>query len=161
MTGKGAVRLTTGFRDKLASSGRTDTELAAQIGVPLQRYRSVIAGTEAPSVAFIAGAVVAGLATSIAEVAEVEYESSHWRRGPLPVLRPPWRDRHAVNLTAVEMSTYDGGYYLLAGPAHSCEKVGVILTVREQYRIEYRQKHPLHWRRALAQVLRAERDADV
>lgn len=25
----------------------------------------------------------------------------------------------------------------------------------------YRQKHPLHWRRALAQVLRAERDADV
>ena len=64
------ARLTAGFRERCASTGLTDAALAAAIGVSRQFFNRVKNGHESPSVAFMAGAIHAGLATTFAEVAE-------------------------------------------------------------------------------------------
>lgn len=67
---------------------------------------------------------------------------------------PQYGDPHAVNLTAfTPPAVYDAGYYLLSGPhvkGTKTERVGVVLAVREQNRINYARAHPPHWRAALA-----------
>lgn len=70
------ARLTQGFLDRVAATGLSDAAVAAAIGVTRQYYSQVKAGTEAPSVRFIAGAVVAGLADNFGEVAEIRQESA-------------------------------------------------------------------------------------
>lgn len=65
-----------------------------------------------------------------------------------------WRDPQAVNLTGlVALVTYDGGYYLLSGPTHHSERLGVMLAFRAQQRDAYRLAHPISWRKALTEVL--------
>lgn len=70
------ARLTQGFHDRVAATGLSDAAVAAAIGVSRQYYSQVKAGKEAPSVRFLAGAVVAGLADTFADVAEVEREAA-------------------------------------------------------------------------------------
>ena len=70
------VRLTQSFLDRVAATGLSDAAVAAAIGVTRQFYSEVKSGKSAPSTRFMAGAVVAGLATSFAEVAEVAPESA-------------------------------------------------------------------------------------
>ena len=65
-----SARLTTDFRERCARTGLTDAALAAAIGVSRQFFNRVKNGHEPPSVAFMAGAVHAGLAATVAEVAE-------------------------------------------------------------------------------------------
>lgn len=65
------ARLTPSFVARVAATGLTDTAAAAAIGVTKQYYSQVKAGHEAPSVRFIAGAVLAGFAETFADVAEV------------------------------------------------------------------------------------------
>lgn len=65
------ARLTAGFIERVANTGITDAAAAAAIGVSKQYYSQVKAGQEAPSVRFLAGAVLAGFADSFADVAEV------------------------------------------------------------------------------------------
>lgn len=67
-----AVRLTPRFLDRIAATGLTDAAIAATLGVSEQLYGRVKRGETAPSVRFLAGAVVAGLADSFADVAEVD-----------------------------------------------------------------------------------------
>ena len=71
------ARLTEGFKARVAATGLSDAAAAAAIGVSRQYYSQVKAGREAPSVRFIAGAVLAGLADSFADVAEVQRDSAH------------------------------------------------------------------------------------
>lgn len=68
------VRLTQSFLDRVAATGLSDTAVAAAIGVTKQFYSEVKSGKSAPSTRFMGGAVVAGLASSFAEVAEVVHE---------------------------------------------------------------------------------------
>lgn len=68
------ARLTQGFLDRVAATGLSDAAVAAAIGVSRQYYSQVKSGAEAPSVKFLAGAVLAGLADTFAEVAEVHRE---------------------------------------------------------------------------------------
>jgi hypothetical protein len=53
---------------------------------------------------------------------------------------------------------YDGGYYLFSTPHTSGERVGVVLGVREQNRMDYARSHPSHWRKALAALKDAYSD---
>lgn len=62
------VSLTPEFLARVESTGLSDAALAAAIGVTPQYYSQVKSGHVAPSVRFIAGAVVAGLADSFAGV---------------------------------------------------------------------------------------------
>lgn len=64
------ARLTPGFLANAEKTGLTDSALAAAIGVSKQFYSQVKNGQAAPSVAFMAGAVRAGLARTFADVAE-------------------------------------------------------------------------------------------
>ncbi len=67
---------------------------------------------------------------------------------------PAYRWPLAVNRTGfVPRPVYDGGYYLFATQRAASERVGVVLAVREQNRIDYARAHPLHWRKALAGLL--------
>lgn len=70
------ARLTEAFKARVASTGLSDAAVAAAIGVTRQFYSQVKTGAQAPSVAFMAGAVKSGLATSFAEVAEVVDEQA-------------------------------------------------------------------------------------
>lgn len=65
------ARLTPQFLERVASTGLSDAAAAAAIGVTPQFYSQVKRGEQAPSTRFMAGAVLAGLATTFAEVAEV------------------------------------------------------------------------------------------
>lgn len=65
------ARLTPQFLVRVASTGLSDAAVAAAIGVSPQFYSQVKNGEQAPSVRFMSGAVLAGLASSFAEVAEV------------------------------------------------------------------------------------------
>lgn len=64
------ARLTKDFRERCTATGLTDSALAAAIGVSRQFFSRVKNGHESPSVAFMAGAIHAGLANTFAEVAE-------------------------------------------------------------------------------------------
>lgn len=75
--GPGAVRLTPRFLEHVAATGLADAAVAAAIGVSEQLYGQVKRGETAPSVRFLAGAVVAGLADSFADVAEVDPNPSN------------------------------------------------------------------------------------
>ena len=70
------ARLTQGFLDRVDETGLTDAAVASAIGVTRQYYHQVKTGKEAPSVKFMAGAVLAGFADSFAAVAEVSREVS-------------------------------------------------------------------------------------
>lgn len=65
------IRLTDQFLARVADTGLTDAAAAAAIGVTPQFYSQVKTGQAAPSARFMAGAVLAGLAESFADVAEV------------------------------------------------------------------------------------------
>lgn len=65
------ARLAPQFLARVADTGLSDAAIAAAIGVSPQYYSQVKRGDLAPSVRFMAGAVVAGLADSFASVAEV------------------------------------------------------------------------------------------
>lgn len=67
---KPKARLTQGFLTKVAASGLTDAAAARAIGVSRQFYSAVKNGQENPSVAFMTGAVHAGLADTFDAVAE-------------------------------------------------------------------------------------------
>lgn len=69
---KPTVRLTAGFLERVAATGLSDSAIAAAIGVTRQYYSQVKAGVEGPSTRFLAGAVLAGLAESFGDVAEVD-----------------------------------------------------------------------------------------
>lgn len=64
------ARLTRRFRERVAATGLTDAAAARAIGVSSEYYRQVTHGESGPSMRFAIGAVHAGLADSIAEVAE-------------------------------------------------------------------------------------------
>lgn len=64
------ARLTPQFLERVATTGLSDAALAAAIGVSPQFYSQVKSGKEAPSVRFMSGAVMAGLAQTFADVAE-------------------------------------------------------------------------------------------
>ena len=68
------ARLTPQFLARVASTGLTDAAVAAAIGVSKQYYSQIKTGEEAPSVRFLAGAVLAGFADTFADVAEVQRE---------------------------------------------------------------------------------------
>lgn len=68
---KHVARLTPGFLARVADTGLSDAAVAAAIGVTPQFYSQVKRGEQAPSTRFMAGAVVAGLASNFADVAEV------------------------------------------------------------------------------------------
>lgn len=64
---------------------------------------------------------------------------------------PPYHEPNSVNLLRVHpVPVWYGGYYLFSTPRSSGERVGVVLAVREQNRINYARAHPPHWRSALA-----------
>lgn len=65
------ARLTPGFLARVQETGLSDAALAAAIGVTPQFYSQVKNGQSAPSTRFIAGAVMAGLASTFGDVAEV------------------------------------------------------------------------------------------
>ncbi len=65
------ARLSPQFLARVAATGMSDAALAAAIGVTPQYFSQVKTGREAPSVRFMAGAVLAGLASTFADVAEV------------------------------------------------------------------------------------------
>lgn len=64
------AHLTESFLEKVAATGLTDAAAARAIGVTRQYYSQVKLGKTSPSVAFIVGAIHAGLATSFNDVAE-------------------------------------------------------------------------------------------
>ena len=64
------ARLTRRFRERVAATGLTDAAAARAIGVSCEYYRQVTHDETGPSMRFAIGAVHAGLADSIAEVAE-------------------------------------------------------------------------------------------
>ena len=68
------ARLTPRFLARVADTGLTDTAVAAAIGVSKQYYSQIKLGQEAPSIAFLSGAVLAGFADTFADVAEVQRE---------------------------------------------------------------------------------------
>lgn len=68
------AQLTQGFLDRVEQTGLTDAAVASAIGVSRQYYHQVKTGQEAPSVKFMAGAVLAGFADTFAAVAEVHRE---------------------------------------------------------------------------------------
>ena len=74
---KPVARLTDNFLNRVAATGLSDAAIAAALGVSKQYYSQVKSGAEAPSVRFMAGAVVAGLAESFADVAEVVRVEAH------------------------------------------------------------------------------------
>ena len=63
---------------------------------------------------------------------------------------PVWSEAEkSVNLIGFAPAPlYNGGYYLFATPHTSGGRLGVVLTFREQKRIEYRRDHST-WREAL------------
>lgn len=65
------ARLTPDFLARVAATGLSDAATAAAIGVTPQFYSQVKRGEASPSTRFMAGAVLAGLAGSFADVAEV------------------------------------------------------------------------------------------
>ena len=65
-----AAQLTEQFLARLASLPMREHAIAAAVGVSVDEYRLTVAGRGEPSIAFLAGAVTAGLATSFADVAE-------------------------------------------------------------------------------------------
>lgn len=73
---KQIARLTPGFLARVAETGLSDAAIAAAIGVTPQFYSQVKRGEQAPSTRFMAGAVVAGLASSFADVAEVVHSET-------------------------------------------------------------------------------------
>lgn len=64
------VQVRQSFLDKIAESGLSDAGAARAIGVSRQYWQQVKTGARPPSAGFMAGAVLSGLATSIADVAE-------------------------------------------------------------------------------------------
>ncbi len=66
------ARLTPQFLARVADTGLSDAAIAAAIGISPQFYSQVKNGEQAPSVRFMSGAVLAGLALTFAEVAEVQ-----------------------------------------------------------------------------------------
>ena len=68
------IRLTDSFLARVTTTGLTDTAAAATIGVTPQYYSQVKTGKVPPSARFMAGAVLAGLADSFSDVAEVTVE---------------------------------------------------------------------------------------
>lgn len=68
--GQPQAQLTKEFLDRVASTGLTDSAIAAAIGVTRQYYSQVKLGKTSPSVAFIVGAIRAGIAKNFSEVAE-------------------------------------------------------------------------------------------
>lgn len=66
------ARLTPQFLARAAATGMTDAALAAAIGVTPQYFSQVKAGTVGPSIRFLAGSVLAGLADDFGQVAEVD-----------------------------------------------------------------------------------------
>ena len=64
------AQLTRRFRERVAATGLTDAAAARAIGVSREYYRQVTHDETGPSMRFAIGAVHAGLADSIAEVAE-------------------------------------------------------------------------------------------
>lgn len=69
------ARLKTGFLDHLAATGLTDSAAAAAIGVTKQYFSQVKTGIRPPSIAFMSGAILAGLASSFDDVAELARDS--------------------------------------------------------------------------------------
>ena len=67
---KQSAQLTEQFLARLASLPMREHAIAAAMGVSVDEYRLTVAGRGEPSIAFLAGAVHAGLATSFADVAE-------------------------------------------------------------------------------------------
>lgn len=65
------AKLTAAFQERLQASELTDQTVAATIGVSLPAFQEVRDGKRGPTVAFMAGAVKAGLAGTFADVAEV------------------------------------------------------------------------------------------
>lgn len=63
------AHLTEAFLEKVAATGLTDAAAARAIGVTRQYYSQVKNGQTSPSVAFMVGAIQAGLATSFNDVA--------------------------------------------------------------------------------------------
>lgn len=68
---KPLVRIRPEFLAKLENTGLTDRAAAAAIGVTKQYFSQVKNGQTGPSMAFLAGAVDAGLADSFDEVARL------------------------------------------------------------------------------------------
>ena len=65
-----AARLTEQFIERATATGMTDAAIARAIGVTRQFYSAVKTGKEQPSIRFMTGAVLAGLADDFSEVAE-------------------------------------------------------------------------------------------
>lgn len=70
MTHTPKVQVRQTFLNKVAASGLSDAGAARAIGVSRQYFQQVKTGERQPSAGFMAGAVLSGLATSIADVAE-------------------------------------------------------------------------------------------
>lgn len=70
------VRLTKSFTDRVSATGLSDAAIAAAIGVSKQFYSQVKTGQQAPSTRFMAGAVMARLADSFGDIAEVVPEAN-------------------------------------------------------------------------------------
>lgn len=64
------AQLTEQFLARLAALPMHEHAVAAAIGVSVDEFRLTVAGRGEPSIAFMAGAVTAGLAASFADVAE-------------------------------------------------------------------------------------------
>ncbi|MBE6483643.1 MAG: helix-turn-helix transcriptional regulator [Actinomycetaceae bacterium] len=63
------LRLSQTFLDRVTQIGLTDAAVAAAIGVTRQFYSQVKTGKAMPTARFMAGAVAAGLASSLDQVA--------------------------------------------------------------------------------------------
>lgn len=75
MTHTPKVQVRQTFLNKVAASGLSDAGAARAIGVSRQYFQQVKTRERPPSAGFMAGAVLAGLAADIAEVAEPIDES--------------------------------------------------------------------------------------
>lgn len=64
-----AALLTEEFKQRVEDTGMTDAAVAAAIGVTKQYFSAVKNGKEAPSIKFLAGAVIAGLGQNFGDIA--------------------------------------------------------------------------------------------
>lgn len=70
MTHPPKVQIRQAFLNRIAASGLSEAGAARAIGVSRQYFQQVKTGERPPSAGFMAGAVLSGLAASIADVAE-------------------------------------------------------------------------------------------
>ncbi len=75
-----AALLTEEFKQRVEDTGMTDAAVAAAIGVTKQYFSAVKNGKEAPSIKFLAGAVIAGLGQNFGDIARPNSYASGVKR---------------------------------------------------------------------------------